>query len=342
MTMKDFLQAAPKAELGVRLEGAMNPATLQTIANQNDIPLTTRHFRELMAQIQKPELKRADELARVASTWISTPLELARIAYDAATGLWKSGVLYAEILVNPGLYDGMGLRLDDLFAALNDGRDRAQRAWGIQVQWLLTIPRDEPRRADDAARYAASATGKKAGVVGLALLGNEDVQPAGQFERAFRSAEKHEVARVVQTDGAGGAEGLAATFEALHPNRLIGGWELWSSPDLLNRSAAESIGVLAGIARGLKSGRLAKPSDYPLRALLDAGVPVTLSVDAPSHLGVALADGYLAVLEDGSVTIEDVTAMLLNGVRLSFLDEADKQALETRFVAALEAAKAAL
>lgn len=342
MTMKEFLQAAPKAELGVRLEGAMNPATLQTIANQNDIPLTTKHFRELMAQIQKPELKRADELARVASTWINTPLELARVAYDAATTLWKTGVLYAEIMVNPSLYEGMALRLDDLFAVLNDGRDRAQRAWGIRVQWVLTIPRDEPRRADDAARYASSAAGKKAGVVGLALLGNEDVQPAGQFERAFRSAEKHEVARVVQTNGAGGVEGLTTTLEALHPNRLIDAWELWNSPDLLDRSAAEGIGVLAGISRGLKNGRLAQASDYPLRALLDAGVPVTLSVDAPSHLGSTLTDAYLAVLEDGSVSVEDVTAMLLNGVRLSFLDEAGKQALEARFVAALDEAKAAL
>lgn len=342
MTMKDFLQAAPKAELGVRLEGAMNPATLQVIANQNDIPQTTRHFRELMAQIQKPELKRADELARVASTWISTPLELARIAYDAATSLWKSGVHYAEITVNPGLYDGMGLRLDDLFAALNDGRDRAQRAWGIRVQWLLAVPRDEPRRADDAVRYVSSVSGQKAAVVGLALLGNEEAQPVGQFERAFRSAEKHGVARVVQTNGAGGAEGLTATLDALHPNRLIDGWDAWASSDLLGRLAGESVGVLAGVARGLKYGRLAQAADYPLRALLDAGVPVTLSVDAPSHLGTTLTDAYLAVLEGGSVDIEDVAALLLNGVRMSFLSEADKLAVEAQFVAALDAAKASL
>ncbi|MFN8380145.1 MAG: hypothetical protein U0452_15900 [Anaerolineae bacterium] len=342
MTMKDFLQAAPKAELGVRLEGAMNPATLQVIANQNDIPLTTKHFRELMAQIQKPDLKRADELARVASTWINTPLELARVAYDAATALWKSGVHYAEITVSPGLYEGMGLRLDDLFAALNDGRDRAQRAWGIRVQWLLAVPRDEPRRADDVARYAASVTGGRAGVAGLALLGNEELQPAGQFERAFKSAEKHEVPRVVQTNGHNGAEGLLSTLDTLRPNRLIDAWDAWTSPDLLDRFAEEGVGVLAGISRGLKNGRLAQASAYPLRTLLDAGVPVTLSVDAPSHLGATLSDAYFAVLEDGGVSVEDVTVLLLNGVRMSFLDESEKVALEAQFVTALEAAKALL
>lgn len=68
----------------------------------------------------------------------------------------------------------------------------------------------------------------------LALLGNEETQPAGQFERAFKSAEKHEVARVVQTNGAGGADGLTVTLDTLHPNRLVDGWESM---------------VLAGVAR---------------------------------------------------------------------------------------------
>lgn len=342
MTIKDFLQAAPKAELGVRLEGAMNPATLQVIANQNDIPLTTKHFKELMAQVQKPEYKRAEDLARVASTWINSPLELARVAYDAATSLWKTGVRYTEIAITPNLYDHMGLRLDDLFAALNDGRDRAQRAWGIRIQWLVVIPRDEPRRADDIARYAGSVTGRKAGVVGVALLGPEEVQPPGQFERAFKSAEKHEVPRVVQTNGAGGAEGLATTLEVLKPNRLIEGWAAAELPDLLGRLADEQVGVLAGAMRAAKSGRIGKAGDYPLKALLDAGVPVTLSVDAPSQLGSTLTDAYAAALEQGGLTMEEITVLLLNGVRMSFLDEAGKQALEAEFVAALETAKVAL
>jgi adenosine deaminase len=342
MTLKDFVQASPKVELGVRLEGAMNPATLQVIANQNDIPLTTKHFKELMAQIQKPELKRADDLARVASTWISTPLELARVAYDAATALWKTGVRYAEITVNPGLYDSMGLRLDDLFTALNDGRDRAQRAWGIRAQWVLAIPRDEPRRADDAVRYASSVTGRRAAVAGVSLMGNEEVQPAGQFERAFKSAEKHDIARIVQTNGAGGAEGLTVTLDTLNPNRLIEGWAAAESPDLMARLADQGVGVLAGLTRAAKAGRVTTASDYPLRPLLDAGVPVTLSVDAPSHLGATLSDAYLAVVEQGGLSAEDVTTLILNGARMSLLDEAGKQALEAELVAGLEAAKASL
>ncbi len=338
MSIKDFIQAAPKAELGVRLEGAMNPATLQVIANQNDIPLTIKRFSDLMAQIQKPELKRADELARVASTWISTPLELARIVYDAATALWKAKVRYAEIAVTPGLYDGMGLRLDDLFAALNDGRDRAQRAWGIRLQWIVAVPRDEPRRADDAARFAATAGGRRAGVVGLALMGSETLQPAGQFERAFKAAVKHDVPRMVQVGDGEGAEGTEAALEALQPNRLVNAWTIAASPDIMRRLAEDNVGVLAGISRGMQTGRLAQASDYPLRSLLDAGVPVTLSVDAPVHLGTHLTDAYAAVAEQAKLTEDDVRELILNGVRMSFLTGDERQALESEFATAMDAA----
>lgn len=336
--LKDFIQAAPKVELGVRLEGAMNPATLQVIANQNDIPLTVKRFGDLMAQIQKPELKRADELARVASSWISTPLELARIAYDAATALWKAKVRYAEIVVTPGLYDGMSLRLDDLFAALNDGRDRAQRAWGIRLQWIVAVPRDEPRRADDATRFAATAGGRRSGVVGVALMGPETLQPAGQFERAFKAAVKHDVPRMVQVGDGEGVDGTEAALDALQPNRLINAWTVSASPTILGRLVEERVGVVAGISRGLQSGRLAQASDYPLRALLDAGVPVTLSVDAPIHLGTNLTQAYAAVAEQAKLTEDDVRELILNGVRMSFLTGDERQALEAEFATALNAA----
>ncbi len=341
MEIKDFLQAAPKAELNLRLEGAMNPATLLVIANQNDIPVTIKHFDELMQQIEKPEYKRGDDLARIASTWINTPLELARIAYDAATALWKVNVRYVEMAVNPMLYDSMGLRYEDLFTALNDGRDRAQRAWGIRINWIISIPRDEPRRADDATRFASSAAGRRANVVGVALVGAENLQPVGQFERAFKSAEKHETPRVVQAGAIEGADGVTEALDVLSPNRVVDAWGAWSSPELVVRLAEQKIGMVANVSRGLKSGQIAAASEYPLRQLLDDNVLVTLSVDAPSLLGETLADSYVNVIKQSGLDMDDARALLLNGVRMSFLPEEERQQMEAEFAAGFDAVGAA-
>jgi aminodeoxyfutalosine deaminase len=341
MEMNAFLQAAPKAELNLRLEGAMNPATLQVIANQNDIPMTVKHFDELMKQIAAPEYKRADDLARIASTWISTPLELARIAYDAATALHKVNVRYVEIAVNPMLYDSMALRYEDLFTALNDGRDRAQRAWGIRINWVIAIPRDEPRRADDATRFASSAAGRRAAVVGVALVGREDVQPVGQFERAFKSAEKHETPRVVQAGAVEGAEGVQRALDALNPSRLIDAWGAWSDPALVTRLAETKVGLVAGITRGLKGGQIAAATDVPLRQMIDDNVLITLSVDAPVQLGVTLTDAYTQTVRECGLDMDDARALLLNGVRMSFLPEEERQQLEAQFLAEMEQVTAA-
>lgn len=341
MEMNAFLQSAPKAELNLRLEGAMNPATLQVIANQNDIPMTIKHFDELMRQITSPEFKRADELARIASTWISTPLELARIAYDAATALHKVNVRYVEIVVNPTLYDSMGLRYEDLFAALNDGRDRAQRAWGIRVNWVIAIPRDEPRRADDAVRFASSAAGRRAAVVGVALTGREEAQPVGQFERAFRSAEKHDTPRAVQAGSAEGAEGVSHALDSLSPDRVIGGWGAWTSPELMTRLAEGRIGLVADITRGLRSGQIVAADEVPLRQLLDDNVLVTLSVDAPSQLHETLSGAYVQVVGACGLDMDDAKALLLNGVRMSFLPADERLLLEAEFTAEFEAVASA-
>lgn len=61
------------------------------------------------------------------------------------------------------------------------------------LRWRgFAIPRDEPRRADDLARWVTTAVAKRAGVLGLGLSGREDGQAIGQFERAFRTVEKKE------------------------------------------------------------------------------------------------------------------------------------------------------
>lgn len=341
MDMNAFLKAAPKAELNLRLEGTMNPATLRVIANQNDIPMTIKHFDELMKQIAAPEFKRAGDLARIASTWISTPLELARIAYDAATALHKVNVRYVEIAVNPTLYDSMGLRYEDLFTALNDGRDRAQRAWGIRINWVISIPRDEPRRADDAIRFASSAAGRRAAVVGVALTGREELQPVGQFERAFKSAEKHDTPRAVQAGNAEGAEGVLHALDTLAPNRIIDGWGAWTSPELVARLAEGGVGIVAGITRGLKGGQIAAATAVPLRQLLDDNVLVTLSVDAPAQLRETLSDAYVQVVEACGLDMDEAKALLLNGVRMSFLPADERLQLEAAFAAEFETATAA-
>jgi adenosine deaminase len=188
--MASFIQAMPKVELNLHLEGAILPNTLKLIADQNEISESLKHFSDWVSLINQPDYTRLYEIARMACSWLKQGEDLTRVVYDLGTALAKQNVRYAEIGINPTLYPDLNLSYDGILGAISDGRDRAKRAWGVDMNWIFNISRDDPRRADDLARWTTTANAQRSGVVALGVSGDENAQPVGQFERAFHSVEK--------------------------------------------------------------------------------------------------------------------------------------------------------
>jgi adenosine deaminase len=331
MSVASYIQAMPKVELSLSLEGAMQRNSLLRIAEANEIPETLKHYSEWVSLLDKPDYKRLGDITRMATSWLQIADDLSRVVYDVGVSLSKSNVRYAEIAVNPFFYDGIGLSIDDFLAAINDGRGRARRAWGVEIYWLLTVPREEPRRADDYARTATAPTAVKNGIVGLGLSGREDSQPVGQFERAFHTAEKKGVPRVVRAGGFLGAGGVLAAIETLFPNRVIDARGVHESPEAMALLEERQISVGIGLTRALRQGWVDNLSEYPLRQLYDEGIVLFLGTDMPSLYHTSLVDEYTKAIEECGLSLDELDELALNAVRVSFMPEEDKAAMMEQF-----------
>lgn len=333
MSIASYIQAIPKVELNIHLEGAMHKPSLLVIADQNDIAESLKHFNDWVKLVNEPDYKRIYEIIKVTSSWLQYADDLKRLVYDLGTSLAKQNVRYAEVSVNPALYGDLNLTMENFFAALNDGRERAKRAWGVEMAWILSVPRDEPRRADDLARWISSPGAKRAGIVALGLEGREDVQPVGQFERAFRAAEKKDVPRVARAGDVLGAEGVLATLQELAPNRLIDAWGIVDSESALNDVRENQVAVSFSLQRALRQGWIAQIADHPVRRLYDDNVTVVLGTDMPSLYGTTLNNEYQMLVDHFGFSIDELQDVALNAVRASFLPDDEKQAMLESFSA---------
>ena len=331
MSVESYIRAMPKVELHLHLEGAMQKNTLLMIAEQNDIPATMKHFDDWVRLLDNPEYERLDEITRTVSAWLQHPDDLTRLVYDLGVALKDQNVRYAEVSVNPVLYTENGISFDQFLAAINDGRDRVERAWGVRIGWILTIPRDQPRKADDIIRWATSAAGRKGGVVAVGLSGREDAQPVGQFERAFRAAEKKMLPRAPHAGEVLGAEGILEVIHMLNPDRLYDGWGAADAPDVLKLLVDTPIPLSVSLARALCFGQVSVYADYPLRHLYDEGVILTIGSDMPSSYKSSLVDEYLAVVEHCGFDVDEMEIIALNAVRTSFMPDNDKQTMLDSF-----------
>lgn len=331
MTTESFVQALPKVELNVQLEGAVQRNTLMVIAEQNEIRESLKHFDEWVSLIDAPDYRRVHEIAHMICSWLKHPDNLTRVVYDLGTVLAKQNVRYAEVGINPALFPDLNQNYDAFLELINDGRDRAKRAWGIDLAWVFMIPREEPRRADELARWVTTAQAQRGGVVALGLSGDENAQPVGQFERPFSAVEKKELPRVARAGDAQGAEGVFKAIEALHPNRILDGWGVSENPEALAALTQNEITLVVGLTRAQRQSWVEAVADYPLRQLYAEGVSLAIGTDMPSLYQTTLSDEYLAIVEECGFTTEELEDLALNAVRNSYLSEDAKVDLLAAF-----------
>jgi adenosine deaminase len=331
MSVADFVRAMPKVELGVRLEGVFRKETLLLIAEQNEIAVSTKNFDAIVEQLDNPEFSQLDDLAQSLAGWMQHADDLTRIVYDMGVELERQNVRYAEVSVTPSLHMLPGMAIEEFLEAINDGRSRVERGWGVKIAWILTIPREEPRRADEVVRWASSAAGKKAGIVGIGLAGKEGAQPIGQFERAFNTAIKKDLPVIAWAGDTLGAEGIMQLFEHHYPARLLDGWGAADAPDVLKVLDDNQIPLGISMARALCFGKVDTYAAYPVRHLYDENVRLVITSDMPSFYNSTLSDEYLALVEHNGFDLDELQQIALNAVQVSLLPDDDKVAMIDAF-----------
>jgi adenosine deaminase len=331
MSIENYIFAMPKAELNVYLEGAVRNSTWMMIAEQNEIPAESKEYNAWVQSLDDPDYGQLDELVQGITEWLRYPEDLTRLVYDLGVSLSKQNVKYAEVSVNVALFMQASLTFDEFLSALNDGRDRAERGWGIRIRWILTVPRSQPRQADEILRWATSATGKRGGVVAFGLIGDEDAQPVGQFERAFNAAQKKDVPRVVQAGTARGAEGVLEALQQLNASRIVDGWGVADAPDAIKMLDEQDIPLVVSMGRALCHGWVKEYKAYPLQHLFDQNIKLVISADMPNLYKTELSDEYLAAVEHCGLSLEELDELAINALRVSYLPEEDKAAMIADF-----------
>ncbi len=332
MSFQDFITALPKVELNLQLTGALRKESLLLIANQNGIPAQLDDFAHWVEMLDRPHPERIDEIARVVGSWVMYPEDIALVIYDIGVALSKQNVRYAEVAVAPSDFIGTArMNFDSFIDALNDGRDRALRAWNVDMSWILCIPRDNPRAGDDVARWASGSAARRGNVVAMGLVGPEDVQPVGQFRRAFATAHKKGLFTVASAGERFGASGIQEAMDALQPNRLVNAWRIADDDSALNQVLDAGIPLVNSITHALKTGQADKAPDIPIQRLLDHNAQLALSCDNPSLYQSSLVDEYVLAHEEYGIAADTLVQLARRSIELSFLAAERKENMLRNF-----------
>ena len=306
-----WIDALPKAEIHVHLEGSIQPQTLLALAERHgrldSLPTTDLEgLRRWFAFQDFPHFLR---IYMLISDLLRTPEDFALIVEACGADMAAQNIRYRELTFTPFThtdYQDKGLTIDDLLAGLEAGRAAACRDHGVEMRWVFDVPRNtsfgpaaagpgsyDPYPAERTLAFALQ--GQAHGVVGFGLGGYEVGAPPAPFAHAFTAAKAAGLLCVPHAGETMGAASVADAITCLHADRIGHGVRAIEDPALLTVLRDRQIPLELNPTSNVRLHIYRRLAEHPLPHLDRMGLKVTVNSDDPPLFNTTLCGEYQAL-----------------------------------------------
>jgi adenosine deaminase len=328
------IEQLPKVELHCHLEGTMRPQTLVELASRNGLELPSgagqTDLTELFTYVSLDDFLRVFWLVQSA---LVTRDDWTRLAYESVVDAAAHGRVYAEVFFTPARHLASGQRLADIIAGIDEGMAEAEAVTGSRVRLIADMDRaygaaaGEQLVAEVVALRRAGAAGCER-IIGIGMDSTELGVDPRDYEGAYRAAAAAGLHRTAhQGENTGPAE-IAMCLDVLGAERIDHGLSLLDDSALTMRFATEQVPLtVCPLSNILIANAMPSLADHPYPAMRAAGLLATLNTDDPGLTLTDLGQEYREAARAFGYDLSDMVAIATDGVRGSWLSEAEKSEL---------------
>jgi aminodeoxyfutalosine deaminase len=287
----DFVRRLPKVEQHLHLEGSLRLPTIEHLARRNGIDVGDRRYLE-----ERYEFSGFEEflmLFMLGLDVIRTGEDFADVTEALAVELAGQNVRYAEVTTTAYSHVQRGIPVEDYCAGLAEGRRRARELHGVEIAWVVDIPREfEP---PDARFTAAFLTGPHApeDVVAIGLGGPEYGSDPRKYEDSFAMARAEGLGSVPHAGEMDGSDSVWGALDALQADRIGHGIRAIEDDALVRHLAERAVPLEVSLSSNVLLGACASFADHAAGELVQQGVVVTFNTDDPGYFSTTLTDELL-------------------------------------------------
>ena len=313
----------PKVLLHEHLDGGLRPQTLLELCAMRGLSVPANDAIGLATWMQANA--NSGSLERYLLGFGLTVAAMAsieaceRVAFEAALDARLDGCVLAEFRMAPLLLEAHGLCGEAVVEALLRGLHKSTLPCGLIVCAMRTDPVEVTMRS---ARLAAAYQDQ--GVIGFDLAGAETGYPPAMHVNAIAIALD---AGLGFTCHAGEADAGSRVLEAarLGATRIGHGVKIMDAANDVEQRAwtdqARALGLHFEVCptSNIHTGTAASMATHPLRAMVAAGLSVSVSTDNRLMSGVTLSGELHALHAKNGITFEQLGHMMRDAARASFL-----------------------
>ena len=323
-----LIDALPKAELHVHLEGSIPPELALVLAERRGVilPGAERGVAGLREAYRFSSFRDFLRLYVAISRTLDQREDFADAVYGVAEVLAAQRVRYAEVTFTPMTHIARGVAREAMLGGLHEGRARARRELGVELAWVFDVVRSLPDQAEPTLELALAA--REQGVIGLGVGGPEGPElSVAPLAPSFARAKAQGLISVPHAGEQYGPPSLRETLDLLDPDRIGHGVRCLEDPALTAEIVARGIKLEVCPTSNVVLGVVPSLAEHPLPKLQAAGVALSLASDDPPLFGTSLVDEYRRCAAAFGWGPGEVLAMARAAVEHSAMPSEAKRAL---------------
>lgn len=308
----DWLNALPKAELHLHLEGSLEPELLFRLAERNKIALPWNDVDALRSAYNFGNLQEFLDLYYAGADVLRTEQDFYDLTWAYLQKCEEQNVVHTEPFYDPQTHTDRGIPFEvamrGISGALADGRELLGISSGLILSFLRHLPEEAAFKTLEQAMPFRDA------FFAVGLDSSEMGHPPSKFERVFAKARAEGFLAVAHAGEEGPPEYIWEALDLLKVSRIDHGVRAAEDPKLIQRLIDEQIPLTVCPLSNTKLCVFEDMSQHNILQMLEQGVKVTVNSDDPAYFGGYVTENFMALHESLGMSEDQARRLAQNSL----------------------------
>jgi len=316
--MKEFLNAMPKAELHVHLEGTLEPELMFELAWRNGVALPFDSVEALEAAYEFGNLQDFLDLYYQGAAVLLKEQDFYDLTWAWLERCHAQNVCHVEPFFDPQAHTHRGVDIGTVISGISQALYDADKQLGISSKLIMSFLRhlDE----EDAIATLNQAELWLECIDAVGLDSSEQGNPPAKFSRVFAMAREQGLRCVAHAGEEGPAEYIWQALDELKVSRVDHGVRATEDSTLVQHLAEQRTPLTVCPLSNVRLQVYPDMSEHPILTLLEQGLCVTVNSDDPAYFGGYMTENFVALQHGLDMTMQQAIQLAANSFEACFAE----------------------
>ena len=317
ISIHNFIEGIPKAELHLHIEGTFEPDLMFEIARRNNISINYKSVDELKKAYNFNNLQEFLDIYYAGASVLIYEQDFYDLTWAYLTKVHEQNLVHTEIFFDPQTHTDRGISFDTVIQGIHSALEDAKEKLGISSQLIMCFL----RHLDEVAAFDTleQALPYKEWIAGVGLDSSEMGHPPSKFENVFSKALDEGFITVAHAGEEGPAAYVWEAINLLKISRIDHGNRSLEDDQLIKHIAEKQIPLTVCPLSNLALKVVEDLKDHPLLQLMEAGLMVTINSDDPAYFGGYMNENYIQIAAALNLSKKQIAELAKNSFKASFL-----------------------